>query len=421
MRRFLTAFAAFSILAASEAVAQTGLRTKLEPPDIERYRRWGPIRVRPLLEVEDVGYDDNIFSQSTEPEDDYTATVAPSIDGLVLLGSRAFLQFEERLEWVVFADNRDQSYLNQLGEGRLTFPFRRMGVFTDFRLDRVQERPQDREDLRRNRDTNGFGAGVLLLPGSRTEIELAGTWTTWSFEDEDADPRFPASALDRSEDGAALAARYDLNGRMWLTFDLAAESIEFDDPAEGRDSDERTTLGGLEFGDVSPLRGAARLGWTAIESADPGQPSFTEPVGTIAVSYQLNPRATLFVNARREAGFSASSDSAYFLIAEQELRFLTYLTHHIGVEAGAEVGSLTFPDARPDSDDFGRADDTRRYDVALRLRLRENSMGRRLEYRLRASRYHRDVTCERWANFPECPELDDIDRGTIGLGMVVGF
>ena len=52
------------LLAAPAAWAQTRTGTKLEPPDLSRYLRWGPLRVRPLIEVRDLGHDDNIFSDT---------------------------------------------------------------------------------------------------------------------------------------------------------------------------------------------------------------------------------------------------------------------------------------------------------------------------------------------------------------------
>jgi hypothetical protein len=414
--RHVTCLAAALLAVAPAAAAEPGARTKLEPPDLARYLRWGPIRVRPLLIVEDVGYDDNIFSGTTNPEDDYTATITPSIDGLVLLGSRAFFEFQERVQYVTFASNSDQSYLNQLGEGRLTFPFRRMGVFAEVQLDRVQERPQDRLDLRRNRDTNGFGAGVILLPGHRTELEVGATWSDWEYSDEDIDPLLLADQLDRKERGATLAARWALTERVWLTLDTATESIEFentivDDDEVLRDSREWTTLAGVQLGEWAPLRGEARVGVTDIEAEEPTLPAFTEPVGDVSIGYQLNPRSTLYVEARREAGFSQSSETTYFLIAEHGVRFVHYVTHYLGLEAGTEFGRLWFPDAPADSFDFGREDRINRYDVALRLRLRENSLGRRVEYRLRAGRYRSDSNVE----------VTDVTRNTVGLGLVLGF
>jgi hypothetical protein len=417
MRRLLTCLALTLVLVGPAGAAEEpGVRTKLDAPDLARYLRWGPLRVRPLIEVEDVGYDDNIFSGSTNPEEDYTATIAPSVDGLVLLGSRAFFEFTEKLEYVTFVENSDQSYLNQLGEGRLTVPFRRMGVFADVQIDRVQERPQDQLDLRRNRDTNGFGGGVILLPGSRTELELSANWSDWEFSDEDVDPLLIADELDRTESGASLVARYALTSRAWLTLDSSTEAIEFENPVVIedevlRDCREWTTLVGMQFGSDGPLRGEARVGVTDIEAEDPVLPAFTEPVGDVSLGYQLNPRTTVFYNARRQAGFSASSDTTYFLIAEHEVRFLQYVTHFLGVEAATQVGRLTFPDAPEISREFGREDDIQRYEVALRLRVRENSLGRRVEYRLRASRYRRDSNTE----------LTDVSRSTVGLGLVLGF
>ena len=73
--------------------------SKLEPPDLGRYLRWGPLRVRPGFQIKNLGYDDNILLDNEERISDYTVTLAPKGDGLVLFGDRAFLTFQEEADY----------------------------------------------------------------------------------------------------------------------------------------------------------------------------------------------------------------------------------------------------------------------------------------------------------------------------------
>src|SRR6476661_7848528 len=93
--------------------------TPLEPPDMSRYLRWGPFRVRPGIQIPALGYDSNVFYRSTGNEvGDYYVAIAPTINGVVLFGHRAFLTFDERLEFYAYASQHDLNYFNQFGRAR---------------------------------------------------------------------------------------------------------------------------------------------------------------------------------------------------------------------------------------------------------------------------------------------------------------
>lgn len=145
----------------------------LEPPDPERYLRWGPLRVRPALRLSNLGYDDNILFRTAAKIGDYTATVSPEAEGLLLFGRRAFLTFTERLSHTVYLENGDQNFTENRFRSRVTLPLRSVGLFADVTIDDLKERPIDREDVRAERSDRGISAGLILRPGWRTEIEIA--------------------------------------------------------------------------------------------------------------------------------------------------------------------------------------------------------------------------------------------------------
>src|SRR5262249_44977580 len=68
------------LLAASSAAAQ-------EPPPRDPLDdatvRFGPVGLTPVLNIHDVGRDNNVFNQSANPKSDFTATISPKLDVLV--------------------------------------------------------------------------------------------------------------------------------------------------------------------------------------------------------------------------------------------------------------------------------------------------------------------------------------------------
>ena len=93
----------------------------LSPPDLSHYLRWGPFRVRPNVTLSNLGYDSNIFETADEAErqGSWTATVSPRLEGLVLFGHRAFLTFDERLDYTAYVSAGELNYLNHRGNARV--------------------------------------------------------------------------------------------------------------------------------------------------------------------------------------------------------------------------------------------------------------------------------------------------------------
>src|SRR5262245_40414453 len=107
--RFAALLAALALSGSPLPAAETD---PLAPPDLSQYVRWGPLRARPTLNFSNFGYDDNIFYRTgNEPKQgDYTARISPALKGLLLLGDRAFLTFDERLDFTAYFQFTEESY-----------------------------------------------------------------------------------------------------------------------------------------------------------------------------------------------------------------------------------------------------------------------------------------------------------------------
>ncbi len=400
-----------ALLIAAGAVFPSRADGKLEPPDLERYHRWGALRARPRIELTDVGYDDNILANTTNEVSDTTATLVPALDGLLLFGSRAFLVFTERVELVGYKEHAEQSFANQKGSARLTVPLGRFGVFGDLSVNRIQERPPDLLEIRPERDEDGLGAGILLRLGGRTEIEVGQFATDYAYSDDDAGSaeHSIADRLDRTERRTHLRADYLVVGRARLTLDAEVRTIEFAefDPQEGRkDSRGLSLLPGIDFGEGGTLAGAARFGWSEIDAEDGAKSGFSGVVGEAKLALRPLRRTTLQLESWRRPSFSVFGDATYLLERGTAVSFLHYLVWPIGVESRIRLDKLTFPGAATDREDRGLG-----YDIGVRLRLAQNELGRRVEYSLKLSREEIESNIEGVGR----------DRTTIGLGAIVGF
>jgi hypothetical protein len=398
------------IVAASPAIFAQSI-SPLDPPDTSRYLTWGPFRVRPGLTIPNLGYDSNVFyrpDESTQPRvGDYFIALAPRIDGLVLFGHRAFLTFNERIEYYAYASETELNYFNQFGSARLTIPFRRFGVYGDIGYFRTRDRPLDAQDARPIRKELPVGAGVILKLGWRTDAEFGVTRSRLTATD--PDDTTIGTRNDRVEQGLRLNVRYLAFGRTRVLLDASRRTITFDDPdtASKRDGNERRALLGLDFGLGGRISGTARAGYSVFDLVDPGATGFRGIVGDVALGYNFGGSGSrLALTGTRDVRYSISDATTLYVYTAGDLTLIKYFNRFIGGEVGAGRSRLDFL-----GDPQGRVDNYTTVAAGLRFRISENDLGRRVEYALR---YVRTIVTSTE------PGLDQ-NRGTIGCGVSFGY
>jgi hypothetical protein len=375
----------------------------LEPPDLSRYLRWGPVRARPGFVLANLGYDGNIGYTATS-RSDHTATLSPRVEGVVLFGRRAFLTFKEQLDWTVYRTYQDQSFVNQLGSARLTIPFQRTGLYVDGALNDTKDRPADALSVRNNVRERRLGAGVLVKLGFRTDGEIGVVRSTFRY----TNPTNPdvGQQLDRTERGVRALARYLAVGRTRITLEASEKGITFEGSRpDMQETRERRVLPGIDFGLGGRLSGTARWGWARLDSITPAGRVFSGSVGEARLAYRIGGGTTLQVGGRRDVGFSIYLGNKYFVNTTYDARVVQYVSRVFGVEAGAARGLVGFAASKT------REDRSVQYDAGVRLRLSENALGRKVEYSLKATR---------WTLTSTATSLNQ-SRTVIGIGAVIGY
>jgi hypothetical protein len=413
MRRIATIGVLLLLLLSSVPTLAQHQDNKLEPPDLEDYRRWGFLRVRPGFELSRLGYDSNILSTSTgDPVSDVTATLSPRLDGLILFGSAGFLTFREKYGYTLYLENSDQNFWNNEFTARATVPFGGIGVFSEISIDDLQSRPVDQEDIRTQSQFRDFGLGVILQPGWRTEIEVARHTNRWRYEDPES---FNVSErLDRDVKWTGIDVSHRLRGRTRALLKIKKEQIEFLAPFNSitgpieRDTTEWNKLVGVRLGRGSSVVGQLLLGRGTIDADDPSLEDLSETIGEIDATWVAGSHTRIRLTARRYPDFAVSEGNAYYLDTSGSLRGVHYFTNLLGGEVIYRRGRLDFPEA---STPPTRRDETRHIEIGIRLRVFNSADGRRVEYSATVGRYRRESNLSGF----------DQDRNTFGFGAVLGF
>jgi len=407
---FRAVVACVLLLAAPLSLAAEG-RSELEPPDLEQFLRWGPLRVRPGMRVTNFGYDDNVFytNDSVEPQGDYTITLVPRVDGLVLLGSRAFLTFSQGIGYTAYREFSNQNYFANYTKARVMLPLRSFGLFSDFTFNSDRTRPVDEEDIRPKRNETGLSFGALFELGWRTDVELMTQLTDWRYTDEDGVDSGISRRLDRDVDLTRLTVGYQLKGRTRATLELEHRNITFNERLLLQDAVARTALGGFQFGRGGALTGRIRAGWTQIDADDPLKTDFSGVTGDMELTLRVAEGTRLQLTGERTPGFSITVGSIYYVNQNYGLRVIRYFNRLLGAEAAYLRGNLTFPGAVGPNED--REDDYRIAEIGLRFRIARDALGRTTEYKLTLQNYVRQSTNPN----------QDRSRTTLYTGATFGF
>lgn len=419
----------FVLLAALSPTVFAQSISPLDPPDTAHYLKWGPVWARPGFAISDLGYDSNVFAvpdgaklpdgTPVRPVGDYFVALSPRIRGLLLFGHRAFLTFDERLEFYAYAQQSEIDYFNNFFNARLTVPFRRFGLYADVGYDRTRDRPFDAQSIRPLRKDYPLGAGFIVQFGWRSDAALGYTRTRFSADNPSTpcDPSAPSSCAidnlndlnDRTEEGVRLQARYLALGRTRVLLDVSRRTIVFNDSgtAAQRNGEERRELAGCDFGVDGRIFGTFRIGHSNFDLVDPTATDFNGLVADIALGYSFGGSGSrLTLLGARDVRYTVFDANPLYVFTGGNLKLVKYFNRLLGVEMGAGRATLDFL-----GDPDGRVDTNTSASLGLLFRISETSLGRRVEYAFRYTRWSVNST------------RDDLDqnRGTIGFGVSFGY
>jgi hypothetical protein len=240
----------------------------------------------PTLQLNDFGYDSNVFSTPKTPLWDLTATLVPAMNAaadlthIQLTGTaKANLAYYERY--------RQQRSVGGSGSLRAEFPMQRFVPSLTGSYGNVRD-VQSFEIVtpQRHQDTS-VGAGLGLYIGTRLLASLAARSDTTTYaRDAVAQDVDLARVLDRNTRGATASLRFALTPLTSLVGDAAyAKDRYLSDPSK----DQRTLRAdiGLDFEPDAVVRGHLAFGYHSLNVVDPTALPYKGYTSDVDLSYLL--------------------------------------------------------------------------------------------------------------------------------------
>jgi hypothetical protein len=274
--------------------------------------RVGPFGINPAIVVKDIGVDNNVFNENTNPKSDFTFTLTPRAE-VLFHPRRLRISYSTAVDYVYFQKYTSERGTNQASQARIDFDLGRLKPFVSAGGTNTRERYNQEVDARARHSDRTYSGGLGVQIASRTTVTVAARRTTTDFEQ---------GSLFRGEDlSHAFNGRLDaydgtlglqLTPITALSFVVTQERQRFDLASE-RDSDTTRITPTVTFSPGGLLNGSAAVGYRHFNGRSPSLPDFSGLVAIVNVGATILGRHRLDTSFTRDLRYSYEADTPYYL------------------------------------------------------------------------------------------------------------
>jgi hypothetical protein len=272
----------------------------------------GPVHITPTFLLRDMGVDNNVKNESTDPKSDFTFTMVPRAT-VALRIRRVRTTADLVTEYVYFKKYSEEGGTNTSIAGRVEADLGRLRPYATGQAQDTKARPNAEIDARaRHHDVN-YGAGASLLIASRTRLLVSGTTAKINY---DPGEEFRGTELQQTLDGrrASIEAGlgFDLTPLTTLNLIAGHDQTRFT-LARDRDSNSWRFAPTLNFSSEGLLTGSASVGYRHFDAVSPLLPDYSGVTAAVAVGATIYGRHQFRINATRDVQYSYNAATQYYV------------------------------------------------------------------------------------------------------------
>jgi len=385
---FLAMPMALVLLAAAPASAQTS-----PPPDDPMQNvpiRFGPVGLSPSILVRDIGRDNNVFNESTDPKSDFVATISPKLDIYFRPGPLR-LTYTTTSDYVYYQTYKSERGTNLGTSLRAELQLGAFHPFVSTGRGNTRERLNREIDVRaRHHDTTyAGGLDVQLFEGVTASVGARHSQLAFEsgaeFRGQDLETALN-STTDAIDAGGGVALTPLTTVRVTYTRERSRFVFTPD-----RNSVSYRVVPSVTFSPLAFLNGSAAFGYRHFTGHSPDVPDYSGFVSTVTLGSTVLGRYRLDGTVSRDLSYSYDETTPEYL----ETAFTAGLTWQIAgpvdlhVTAGRSRLHYRSPRVTAATDD----DTARTYGFSFGYRLTEHlRAGLNGDWRGRASERSADRT-----------------------------
>ncbi|HTK29884.1 MAG TPA: outer membrane beta-barrel protein [Vicinamibacterales bacterium] len=331
--------------------------------------RFGPLRFTPSIALTNLGVDNNVFNDDTNPKQDTTAAIGPQADLWMHIGHS---QFTGKVsgQYLYFGTYQNQRAFNTVDDGRWQWRMTRITPFLAGSYSNTKERPGYEIDSRARLRSDSFTVGTAVELSAKTSVVVSGTRTRFAFDEGElflgADL---ASALNRTSDSGQLQLRYKLTTLTTFVVDGEAIQDRFTfNPL--RDSTSVKVLPGFELKPSALISGKVFVGYRQFTARDGALSDFSGVIAAVDAKYVMS--STRFaVKASRDLAYSFEPTQPYYALTDLGLTVTQRVTRSWELVGRGGLQRLAYQQLRALESAGPRTDTIRQYGGGVGYRVGE--------------------------------------------------
>ena len=302
--RVLCALAIVIVLFPAPAAAQA--------EDAQPGLRLGPFELRPRLVFSNVGVDNNVFNEHTDPKRDFTATVSPELQ-ISVHPERFRLAYTSGVDLVYFRKYTSERSRNSTAAVRADLDLTWLKPFASFSFADTSVRPNAEIDTRARHHPRTYTVGTTLKLASRTSLGILGRRSKEAYDEQE----FRGEDLARSLNTRVTAYESSFNVELtpFTTFSIvaASEKQRFELAPE-RDADSIRVAPTFTFSPLGLVTGSASFGYRRFDGVDPSLPDYSGFVATGTVGVLIYDQFKVDTTFTRDVRYSYERALPYYIV-----------------------------------------------------------------------------------------------------------
>ncbi|NIM17548.1 MAG: hypothetical protein GTO45_36505 [Candidatus Aminicenantes bacterium] len=338
----------------------------------------------PKLSITDLGYTSNIYSYQDIEEPDWTADVGINLSTAAILKDRFILTIDEFPYYSFYLKNKNEEAFNNLFQFAVYTHLGRFNLNYKLNLNYIRERPNSEFGVRTRLNEQNQVLSIDYGKHDRFFINLYAARNQREYTDEQYLQNYDLSHLDREDTllGITLNKRIFSRTRLWLNYEYYVYRFLHASEKDGIGG--KLSLG-VDFPEISRIKGSLRFGWKSFFPKNPDFNDFLKPFGSGTLSMQMLRRFKFHFNYLVDNFFSFWNPNQYFDERSFSVGIEFYFNSRIKVGYDHRWGNLSFKSLLDGS--VSRTDDFYRSSFSLAFRIFKK-MGIVLDYTI----YHADST-----------------------------
>jgi hypothetical protein len=276
--------------------------------------RFGPVFIQPNFNIKNVGKDNNVFNDPSDPKTDWTATVNMGMLAGLRYGAMR-LTVKTSSDYVYFAKYKTERSID--GNTRTQLELRTARLRPWIGMDRIKthERAGFEIDERAGRKLPAYDAGIEWRPGFRLGTRLVAKKRKVRYEDfETFRGENLGQALDADYEEGALQLLYEISPLSSFRASAEIARTRFTH-ATIRDADDKALFVGIEGRNDAAIEGYIDVGWRERTPLTQTAQSYSGIVARASASFVLWDRVLVAFGGDRDIPWSF--DDAYTFYVQQ--------------------------------------------------------------------------------------------------------